>query len=66
LARLPDGHVALPKRNLNVPTMHILKVPRPGEMLSVDQEHLLMTLVDKLQHHPVPACKQCSVAPFSA
>lgn len=53
LARLPDGRFALPRRGLNVPTTHILKVPRPGEMTSVDQEHLLMHLMAELQPHPV-------------
>jgi len=53
LARLPDGRFALPKRGLNVPTTHILKVPRPGEMTSVAQEHLVMQLMGELQRHPV-------------
>lgn len=55
LARLPDGRFALPKAGLNVPTTHILKVPRPGEMVSVDQEHLLMQLMAGAQAHPVAA-----------
>lgn len=53
LARLPDGRFALPKSGLNVPTTHILKVPRPGEMTTVDQEHLLMRIMADLQSHPV-------------
>ena len=53
LAQLPDGRFALPKRGLNVPTTHILKMPRPGEMTSVAQEHLVMTLMAALQRHPV-------------
>lgn len=53
LARLPDGRFALPKRGLNVPTTHILKVPRRAEMTSVEQEHLVMTLMGVLQRHPV-------------
>lgn len=55
LARLPDGRFALPRPGLNVPTTHILKVPRPGEMVSVDQEHLLMRLMEVTQPHPVAA-----------
>lgn len=50
LAWLPNGRFALPKPRLNVPAKHILKVPRPGEMSSVDQEHLLMA---EFQPHPV-------------
>lgn len=53
LAQLPDGTFALPKRGLNVPTTHILKVPRPGEMTSVAQEHLLMQIMAEVQKHPV-------------
>ena len=53
LAQLPDGRFALPKPGLNVPTTHILKVPRPGEMTTVDQEHLLMRIMADLQSHPV-------------
>lgn len=53
LARLPDGRFALPKLGLNVPTTHILKVPRRGEMTMVEQEHLLMQLMAQLQPHPV-------------
>lgn len=53
LTQLPDGRFALPKRGLNVPTTHILKVPRLGEMTSVAQEHLVMTLMTELQRHPV-------------
>ncbi|TQM93787.1 HipA domain-containing protein [Roseinatronobacter monicus] len=58
LAQLPCGRFALPKRGLNVPTTHILKVPRPGEMSAVAQEHLVMTLIAELQRHPV-AETQC-------
>lgn len=53
LALLPDGRFALPKRGLNVPTTHILKVPRRAEMTSVAQEHLVMELMATLQRHPV-------------
>lgn len=53
LTLLPDGRFALPKRGLNVPTTHILKVPRRTEMTSVAQEHLVMTLMAELQRHPV-------------
>ncbi|SOC19206.1 type II toxin-antitoxin system HipA family toxin [Rhodobacter maris] len=53
LTRLPDGRFALPKRGLNVPTTHILKVPRPSEMALVRQEHLLMQIMHRVQHHPV-------------
>lgn len=53
LTQLPDGRFALPRRGLNVPTTHILKVPRPGEMTSVAQEHLVMRLMAELQRHPV-------------
>ncbi|WP_166461939.1 HipA domain-containing protein [Paracoccus alkanivorans] len=53
LARLPDGRFALPKRGLNVPTTHILKIPRITEMTMVEQEHLLMELMGELQRHPV-------------
>lgn len=53
LTQLPDGGFALPKRGLNVPTTHILKVPRPGEMATVAQEHLLMRIMAEVQKHPV-------------
>lgn len=53
LARLPDGRFALPRPGLNVPTTHILKVPRPGDMATVEQEHLLMRMMADLQPHPV-------------
>lgn len=53
LTQLPDGRFALPKRGFNVPTTHILKVPRPGEMTTVEQEHLLMRLMAEAQRHPV-------------
>lgn len=53
LARMTDGRFALPKPGLNVPTTHILKVPRPGDMTTVDQEHLLMRIMADLQPHPV-------------
>lgn len=53
LTLLPDGRCALPKRGLNVPTTHILKVPRPGEMSTVSHEHLVMRLMTEVQKHPV-------------
>lgn len=53
LARLPDGRFGLPKAGLNVPTSHILKVPRPGEMSAVEQEHQLMRIMAEVQPHPV-------------
>lgn len=53
LARMPDGRFALPKRGLNVPTTHILKVPRAHDSLSMEQEHLLMQLMAGAQAHPV-------------
>lgn len=55
LAQRPDGTFALPKAGLNVPTTHILKVPRAGEMTTVEQEHLLMGIMAKVQNHPVAA-----------
>lgn len=53
LARRPDGSFALPRPGLNVPTTHILKVPRAGEMTTVNQEHLLMGIMAEVQRHPV-------------
>ena len=53
LAMLPDGRFAMPKRGLNVPTTHILKVRRAADMVLVDQEHLLMTIMAEVQRHPV-------------
>lgn len=53
VTRLADGRLALPRPGLNVPTTHILKVPRRAEMLSVEQEHLLMHLMADIQAHPV-------------
>ena len=44
LAMLPDGDFGLPKPGLNVPTTHILKVPRNGEESLVDQEDALLSL----------------------
>jgi serine/threonine-protein kinase HipA len=57
LARRPDGGFALPRPGLNVPTTHILKVPRAGEMAAVDQEHLLMGIMAEVQKHPVARTK---------
>ncbi|NJS38944.1 MAG: type II toxin-antitoxin system HipA family toxin [Rhodobacteraceae bacterium] len=53
LARRPDGSFALPRPGLNVPTTHILKVPRAAEMTTVNQEHLLMGIMAEVQRHPV-------------
>lgn len=53
LARLPDGRFALPKRELNVPTTHILKVPSLPDLKSVGQECEAMQLMRRLQPHPV-------------
>ena len=53
LACLPDGRFALPKKGLNVPTTHILKLPRMAEMRMVDHEHLLMRFMADMQGHPV-------------
>lgn len=53
LTLLPDGSYALPKPGLNVPTTHILKVPRRAEMRQVLHEHLLMEMTRALQPHPV-------------
>jgi serine/threonine-protein kinase HipA len=53
LARRPGGSFALPRPGLNVPTTHILKVPRAGEMTTVVQEHLLMGIMAEVQRHPV-------------
>lgn len=44
LTQLPDGGFGLPKPGLNVPTTHILKVPRAGEESLVDQENMLLAL----------------------
>lgn len=53
LTRLPDGRFALPKPDRNVPTTHILKVPRLRDMSDVAAEHLTTTLMSKIQTHPV-------------
>jgi serine/threonine-protein kinase HipA len=53
LTRLIDGRLAFPKKALNVPTTHILKVPRRNEMRSVEHEHLLMGIMASVQKHPV-------------
>lgn len=53
VTRLPDGRLALPKPGLNVPTTHILKVPRQSEMRLVDHEHLMMQIAATAQAHPV-------------
>lgn len=53
LTRLKNGRFALPRAGLNVPTTHILKVPRRAEMRSVDHEHLLMQEMAHFQGHPV-------------
>ena len=53
VTRMPDGCLALPKPRLNVPTTHILKVPRPWEPLLANQEHIMMQLADGLLDHPV-------------
>ncbi len=53
LAQLPDGRFALPRKDRNVPTTHILKVPRRAEMELVNLEHRAMGLLANLQPHPV-------------
>lgn len=53
LTRLPNGCFALPKPDRNVPTTHILKVPRLRDMGDVEVEHLATTLLAELQRHPV-------------
>lgn len=53
LTLLADGQFALPKPGLNVPTTHILKVPRSNEMRQVEQEHLLLSIMAAIQPHPV-------------
>lgn len=51
--RLPDGRFALPKPDRNVPTTHILKVPRLRDMGDVASEHLVTSLMAEMQTHPV-------------
>lgn len=53
LTKLKDGSFALPKTGLNVPTTHILKVPRSTEMAAVAQEHTLMDVMSSVQDHEV-------------
>ncbi len=53
LTRLPDGSFALPKPDRNVPTTHILKVPRLRDMGDVEAEHLATTLMADMLTHPV-------------
>lgn len=53
LTQLPNGRFALPKSGLNVPTTHILKVPRPQDMRQVEHEHLLMEIMGDVQPHAV-------------
>lgn len=53
LTRLPDGGFALPRPGLNVPTTHILKVPRLRDMGDVASEHLVTGLMAEVQTHPV-------------
>ena len=53
VALLPDGRMALPKAGLNVPTTHILKVPRRADSRLVDHEHILMQIARTVQPHPV-------------
>jgi serine/threonine-protein kinase HipA len=57
LTRLPDGRFALPKPDRNVPTTHILKVPRLRDMGDVASEHLATRLMSELQTHPVSQTK---------
>ncbi|MCW1918038.1 HipA domain-containing protein [Rhodobacter sp. KR11] len=53
LTRLPDGRFALPKPGLNVPTTHILKVPRRGAHSDVGLEHRATQIMASLIRHPV-------------
>ncbi|WP_166418268.1 type II toxin-antitoxin system HipA family toxin [Cochlodiniinecator piscidefendens] len=55
VTQLPDGRLTRPKPGLNVPTTHILKVPRRTEMRTVAHEHMLMTIMTQVQNHPVAA-----------
>ena len=57
LTRLPDGRFALPKADRNVPTTHILKVPRLRDMGDVAAEQLTTTLMGQIQPHPVSQTK---------
>lgn len=53
LAMLPDGRFGFPRQGLNVPTTHILKVPRAAEMRLVDHEHVSMQIARDVLAHPV-------------
>ena len=53
LTRMPDGRFALPRPDRNVPTTHILKVPRLRDMGDVAAEHLTTALMGQIQPHPV-------------
>jgi serine/threonine-protein kinase HipA len=64
LALLPDGRFAMPKRGLNVPTTHILKVPRLVDMVTVDQEHVLMGIMANVQSHPVASTSVLGEGPL--
>lgn len=50
---LENGRLALPKSGLNVPSTHILKVPRINEMRMVQHEHVLMQIAAGILDHPV-------------
>ena len=53
LTRLADGSFALLKPDRNVPTTHILKVPRLRDMGDVEAEHLATMLMADMLTHPV-------------
>lgn len=53
LTQMLNGGFALPKPDRGVPTTHILKVPRPGHMHEVHQEHRALQAMAAFQDHPV-------------
>lgn len=53
VTQFEDGRLALPRAGLNVPTTHILKVPRAREMHMVVHEHILMQIASDVLDHPV-------------
>lgn len=57
LAVLPDGRFAVPRRGVNVPTTHILKVPRSSDMRMAGQEHAAMKVARHVLRHPVAKTK---------
>ena len=61
---MQQSRFALPKPDRNVPTTHILKVPRLRDMGEVTSEHLATSLMAEVQTHPVSQTEMLGERPL--